>query len=333
MDGGSGKRARGGKSPGYAVRCPSREERRQRLLENLQQTRRRNRWIIATMTTLIVSGAVLSSVWASKLKRTAGQRRTGIEQSTGKKMTGPGGRLPSSTDPALAAVVEQKKEGDREHAASLAAQQTVMRFLQARDWNEAREFLLGPAAEWESPPAAFDPKLWETASKSPLQQLQSRRIPTSGRLFSTWKVVPGSSEAMTLFVEETADGHRIHWDAIEQQLDGRLASFSRESTSPATRCYVRLGWSREIPPGEDGPLEVEVTSPFNGQDTCTFHAAIDEQNGQAAHWRQLLKISSPRQALAKLQWVQSPGKGAAVMIESLASEPWETPSPSVAATP
>ena len=315
--------------PAYPLRCPDRGERLRRIEEQSRRLRRKGRIVIATLLGMGAAVAVLVSVCADHLTLTPRQRRAEAQalraaHAADAKADG------TTTGHGVDSMIEVRKDRAIEQSALLAAQQIGLKFLRSREWAETRMTLGPPASEWETAPRAFRDFAGEFAGETTLELIHSRRIPHTGRFFSTWRAVAAENRSITLVVEDAGGGPRLRWDAIEQQVTGALAAFSRQpgANSPA-RFYVRLG-SAAQPPGAGRSLLVDVSSPFAGKDDCNFKGIIDDREGQALQWRQLLDISTPRETFASLEWRRLDDGTPIIAVNPVASGPWTSPTPAVA---
>ncbi|MGI8603316.1 MAG: hypothetical protein ACR2OZ_09990 [Verrucomicrobiales bacterium] len=312
------------------MRCPSREERRLRSQQQIKLRRRQLTVVVGTLMIGALTVLLIPVLWASQLKRAGGAARNGQASRPGVSSKD-GVRHRNEAGAGLDVLAEQKKENGRQQAALLSAQQAVLRFLQASQWLEARTFLHPPANQWDRPPRWFVPEMWVPISKQPLELMQSRRNPAGG-FFSSWQAVLKNAQRLTFLVDAGEEGSRLRWQAIEQQIEGGLARFSRASGASRGEFYVRLSPRDRSGQRGDPDLIVKVSSPFGGADECFFDAVITGVGGDADHWRNLLNISAPRETTARLSWSRRTGSQPTATVEPLATGQWESRSSTVAVT-
>ena len=230
-------------------------------------------------------------------------------------VSGTANRPTPELDRSLGAMAELQRQREADQAQLLASQQAALRFLHSRTsaealpWTSARP---SDEAGWQGVPFPADRLAVRPDER--LQLLKWRRTADDDEPMSLWRW--GSDEhSLVVWVEATARGPAVRWDAWRQHQQGLLAAFAATPGAPQGSYFVRLSLKPGVGADSAGSLgPLVASSPFGGADRCEFELHIDPSDPRAGEWSTALSPTKPREFLAVLLWKEAGG--------GTAPQPW-----------
>ncbi len=229
-------------------------------------------------------------------------------------------RGPTSTPPELSTATPPDINSVEQSGSDAPSLRSIQQFLSAGGWEAARGHLL-------MPDDATDPRQlasFEHLAKfrdAQLRRLDYKPATATTSALTTFEAT-GSEGKLIFVVEETSQGRRIRWDALEQQLSGRFGKFSRDPGAKPVQMYVRLvAPPSGIPESEDLlPVMAQDAFPRGVADQCL--ALVPKASPLGLKLGAALKAGRPAEAVLSFAWETQKDGSPRIIIQQAQANSW-----------